>query len=105
MERGSGTAQSTDRTAGKELYLSTCSECHGPHAQGFAQLQSPNLRILEDWYIAAQMEAYAKGWRGTADGTDLPTLWMRSIATHISSPQELAGVIRYIGSIPPAALH
>ncbi len=103
MNVGSSLTPGADAAVGKELYLSTCSECHGTHAQGYTQLQSPNLKILGDWYIAAQMAAYLKGWRGTAEGSDLPTLWMRSIASHIGSPKELAAVIRYIGNMPSAA--
>jgi cytochrome c553 len=99
-----GTVGATDDGKGRELYLSTCSQCHGPHAQGYAQLQSPNLNLLGDWYIAAQIDGYVKGWRGNAEGADLPSMWMRSIASHIGSPKDLADVIHYIGSLQTAGL-
>ncbi len=89
--------------AGEELYRSTCAECHGLHAQGYPQLQAPNLNILDGGYIARQLESFAKGWRGDAEQSDQPAVWMRSIASHISTPRELAEVIQYITSLLPAA--
>jgi cytochrome c oxidase subunit 2 len=103
MDAAAIAVQNLDAAVGKELYNSTCSACHGPRALGFPQLQSPNLRILGDWYVVSQIDAYAKGWRGTAEGTDLPTLWMRSIATHVSSPKDLAAVAHYMEALPAAA--
>jgi len=85
--------------AGKDLYNSTCLQCHGPHAQGFVQLRSPNLTILNDWYISNQLKAYTEGWRGTSDETDLPSMMMRTIASHISSERDIGDVIRYINGL------
>ncbi len=85
--------------SGKHLYNGTCMQCHGPNAQGYEQLQSPNLNLLPDWYIAQQLSHYQSGWRGNSS-SDLPGLWMRSIATHIGSPEELTQVIQYIVTLP-----
>ena len=85
--------------AGSAQYGSTCMACHGQYAQGYAQLLSPNLNIVGGWYIAAQIDAYNRGWRGTAEGQDPPSLMMRTIASHISSRKELDEVIAYIGSL------
>ncbi len=84
---------------GKDLYITTCLQCHGPQARGFVQLRSPNLTILNDWYIANQLKAYTAGWRGTSDSTDLPSMMMRTIASHISSEKDIAEVIRYINGL------
>ena len=80
-----GIAASTAANAGREQYETTCMACHGQHAQGYAQLRSPNLNILGGWYIAAQLEAYNNGSRGAAVGQDLPAAMMRTIASHIGS--------------------
>lgn len=92
------TAHQVGAKAGGELYVSTCAACHGLHAQGYAQLQAPNLNILDSEYISRQMESFDKGWRGDPEQSDQPAVWMRSIATHISSPKELTAVIEYIGT-------
>jgi len=90
------TRTGTNVKAGAEQYNNTCLFCHGQYAQGYAQLHSPNLNILGPWYIAAQIAAYNKGWRGAAEGQDLPALMMRTIASHISSQKELDAVSAYI---------
>ncbi len=89
----------TDVKVGRELYNTTCLFCHGQYAQGYVQLQSPNLNILEPWYISAQIAAYNRGWRGAGAEQDLPTLMMRTIASHLSTQKELDEVNAYIGSL------
>ena len=91
--------KSAEVKVGRESYNTTCLFCHGQYAQGYAQLQSPNLNILEPWYITAQIAAYNKGWRATATEQDLPALMMRTIASHLGSQKELDEVNAYIGSL------
>lgn len=75
-----------DSKHGADLYLSTCAACHGLRAQGYPQLQTPSLNMLDTWYVTRQMEAFNNGWRGDADHSDQPAVWMRS--SHLmSAPQ------------------
>lgn len=92
-----------DMTAAKEVYAVTCAACHGFQAQGYPQLQAPSLQGLGDWYVARQIDDFATGRRGDAEKSDQPAVWMRTIATLITQPKELADVIHYIGSLAPPA--
>ncbi|MEM9623820.1 MAG: c-type cytochrome, partial [Pseudomonadota bacterium] len=54
---------------GAELYASHCATCHGQYGQGAESIYVPDLRILSAWYLQAQLESYAKGWRGGAQAS------------------------------------
>jgi cytochrome c553 len=95
--------QAPGQTAGKLIFRDTCAPCHGLHAQGYPQMHAPSLRILGGWYIERQLDGYAKGLRGNADHAELPAIWMRSIATHISKPRDRADLIDYLNSLAPAS--
>ena len=86
-------------TDGAARYQSTCALCHGQRAQGYPQMQAPNLSILGGWYIDQQLASYVKGWRGDAAHSDIQGIWMRSIATHISTGQDRQAVVAYIESL------
>lgn len=92
-------APTGDRATGKALYLTHCGACHGMQAQGYPQQQSPNLRILQGWYIEAQVRSFQSDWRGATTHSDLPGIWMRSAAANIGDPYQLAAVIAYIDSL------
>lgn len=83
---------------GAARYQSTCAYCHGEQAQGYPQMQAPNLRILGGWYIDQQLASYLQGWRGAEAHADIQGMWMRSIATHIT-PQEQQAVVGFIESL------
>lgn len=87
---------------GRALYQQTCAACHGQQAQGYVQMHTPNLRLLGGVYIQRQLHSYVQGWRGTQPQTDIQGQWMRSIATHITDPAELAAVASYIDSLGAA---
>lgn len=87
---------------GRALYQQTCAACHGQQAQGYVQMHTPNLRLLGGVYIQRQLHNYVQGWRGTQPQTDIQGQWMRSIATHITDPVELAAVAGYIDSLGTA---
>lgn len=90
---------SGDPTAGKSLYDGTCAACHGPQAQGYSQLQSPNLKVLGSDYLIRQMTSYVRGWRGEGSKAELPAVWMHSIANQIVDPTALANVGAYLRSL------
>jgi cytochrome c oxidase subunit 2 len=87
--------------AGKALYADTCAQCHGQHAQGYAQMQAPNLRILGGWYINQQLASYQQGRRGAQAHADIQGMWMRSIASHVSAAQQPV-LVSYIESLGAA---
>lgn len=97
------TPAKSDITTGKVIFDATCSACHGLHAQGYPQLQAPSLQILDSAYMTHQIDSFVKGWRGDTEKSDQPAVWMRSIASHISQPQELESVIQYIGTLSDKA--
>jgi hypothetical protein len=71
-------------------------------AQGYPQMQAPNLRLLGGWYIDQQMASYRQGWRGAEAHADIQGMWMRSIATHINNADEQQALISFIESLGSA---
>ena len=61
---------------GSDLQL--CTSCHGSALQGDEQQAAPLLAGREAWFLAEQMRAFKKGWRGT--GADQSGAAMRAIA-------------------------
>lgn len=55
-----------------------CTSCHGSALQGDEQQAAPLLAGREAWFLAEQMRAFQKGWRGT--GADQSGAAMRAIA-------------------------
>jgi len=103
IDRSRSTRPQGDAKAGQALYEGSCAACHGPRAEGFPQLSTPNLRILPGWYIARQVLGYKKGWRGAPDHAGQPALWMRSVSFHIDEQAELADVVAYLDNLSAAA--
>ena len=92
-------AASAVSPAGAALYQTTCAYCHGEQAQGYPQMQAPNLRLLGGWYIDQQLTSYRQGWRGAQAHADIQGMWMRSIATHINDADEQQAVVGFIESL------
>lgn len=91
---GSGKA-----SEGKDLYIATCSACHGLRAEGYSQLQSPSLRVLASTDLHAQMKSYVNGWRGASPQAEQPAVWMNSIANQIIDETQLAHIAAYIATL------
>ncbi|KGE67606.1 MULTISPECIES: cytochrome c [Pseudomonas] len=89
-----------DRKQGEALYQSTCAVCHGPNAEGYAHLKTPNLRILGDGYIDKQLTNYVRGLRGSDSHADQLGVWMRGISMQIDEAVGRQSIIGYIGSLP-----
>lgn len=88
---------------GEALYQTTCAACHGPKAEGFAHLKTPNLGILDSAYIERQLEHFAQGLRGGEQHADELGIWMRSIALQIANEADRKAIATYIGSQASAA--
>jgi cytochrome c553 len=103
VDRGQSTRPEGDPEAGTVLYRGSCAACHGLHAQGFPQLNIPNLRILQGWYLSRQMRNFQEGRRGAASHADQPGVWMRSVANHVDQHRELDDVVAYIDGLSATA--
>jgi cytochrome c553 len=84
---------------GKELFRTSCASCHGVHGQGYPQMKAPSLKMLGGWYVERQLDSYSKGWRGDSEQADQPAVWMRSIATNVSNPADIAALVHYLDSL------
>lgn len=58
--------------------VEVCTSCHGRALQGDERQAAPLLAGREAWFLAEQMRAFQKGWRGT--GADQGGAAMRAIA-------------------------
>jgi cytochrome c oxidase subunit 2 len=97
------TAGNGDAARGRQRFLSECANCHGLRGEGYAQLSTPDLRLHDAAYLAAQLEAFRRGWRGAsvADGPgDQYGEWMRSVAATITDPQDPADIQAYLATLP-----
>jgi cytochrome c oxidase subunit 2 len=74
-----------------------CTVCHGADLKGNRNIQAPRLSGMEAWYVARQLEAFSKGWRGTHD-SDLPGIEMRPMAEALSAT-EILEATRYVGAV------
>jgi cytochrome c oxidase subunit 2 len=74
-----------------------CTVCHGADLKGNWNIQAPRLSGMESWYVARQLEAFSKGWRGTHE-TDLPGIEMRPMAEALSAT-EIQEVTRYVSAV------
>ncbi|MDH0646963.1 c-type cytochrome [Pseudomonas sp. GD03858] len=85
-------------TQGKALYQGTCAACHGPRAQGFAHLKTPNLRLLDRAYLERQLVAFSDGSRGGEQHASELAIWMRGIALQLHDEQQRRALLDYIAS-------
>ncbi len=73
-----------------------CLVCHGSKAQGNVAISAPNLAILPDWYLTAQLRAFQSDWRGH-QSTDAYSKEMMAVAKSMS-PEEIKRAISFITS-------
>jgi cytochrome c553 len=84
-----------DTVRGRVLYQMACAVCHGPTGrEGRADLKSPPLTPLEDWYQLDQLRKYQSGLRGT-NAADAEGQLMRAVVLSLSE-QDFRDVTRYI---------
>lgn len=93
--RPAGTA-----TAGAATYA-ICAACHGAQGEGNQALNAPKLAGANDWYIRKQIANFQQGLRGT-DPRDTTGVQMAPMARTLATPQMLANVVAYIGTLPDA---
>ena len=88
-----------DAARGAAAYA-PCAACHGARGEGDAALEAPRLAGQADWYLAAQLEAYRAGRRGTHPD-DAPGLRMRPMAALLPEAA-LADVLAHLASLADA---
>jgi cytochrome c oxidase subunit 2 len=79
-------------------HYAACAACHGERGEGNAALRAPALAPQSDWYLAAQLEGYRAGWRGTAPEDELG-MQMRAFAAALPDDAAIADVVAYINSL------
>lgn len=84
-----------DLENGMLLWQERCMECHRYNASGELAFGSPPLTGRQDWYLAAQIQKFKNGQRGTIKG-DVNGAKMVLSSQFIEDEQSLKDVIAYI---------
>lgn len=84
---------------GGDYFNQFCGACHGPAAGGNVALSAPALAGADDWYLAAQLQAFRDGRRGQ-HREDRSGRQMRSMAAVLPGEQAILDVIAFIRSQP-----
>jgi len=90
--------EATDANAGKAVYTTVCTTCHGERAEGNEALGAPQLASLPDWYIHRQLQYFKDGLRGT-HADDERGRTMAPYAKKLVDNQAIADVAAYIESL------
>lgn len=102
-ERASGPSPATlaggDPVMGGDYFNQFCGACHGPAAGGNVALNAPALAGADDWYLAAQLQAFREGQRGQ-HREDRTGRQMRNMARVLPGEQAILDVIAFIRSQP-----
>lgn len=91
-----------DPIVGKAQFNTVCTACHGNKADGIAALHSPRLSGLNDWYVAAQMDQFIHGSRGT-HAADTFGQQMKPMAMTVTDAQTINDIAAYLQSIDNTA--
>ncbi len=92
-------AQDADPASGERLYK-VCAGCHGFEGQGNALVNAPGLAGQADWYLTRQLQNYRKGIRGDKRD-DVHGQTMANMTATLTSDQQVADVVAYIGQLDP----
>ncbi|MEQ9463773.1 MAG: c-type cytochrome [Haliea sp.] len=88
-----------DAAMGGDYFNQFCGACHGPAAGGNVALNAPALAGADDWYLAAQLQAFRSGQRGQ-HREDRTGRQMRNMARVLPGEQAILDVIAFIRSQP-----
>lgn len=84
---------------GKTIFQNVCAACHGPNGEGKAELKSPAIAGLPDWYAKHQLAGFREGRRGH-DPKDAQSFMMAAIAKSLS-PEQTQAVIEHASKMQP----
>lgn len=87
-----------DVARGEQLYQSTCTACHGTEGLGNAELNSPRLVGMTDWYMLDQMQKFRDGRRGSHAEDEIGAQ-MVPFARVLPDEQAVQDVIAYINTL------
>jgi len=82
---------------GKALYT-PCAACHGGSGEGNEALGSPDLRIVNDWYLVTQLENFKNGSRGSHPA-DINGMQMRASVQLLTDDEAIKDVVSYITTL------
>ena len=91
----SGVSQAADSKA----QYASCAACHGQKGEGNKALGAPNIAGMDAWYVKAQLESFAKGYRGTKPG-DTFGAQMRAGSMALTTPADRAGMAAFVAKLP-----
>ena len=87
-----------DTTRGEQLYVQSCSTCHGEDGMGIKELNSPRLAGMTDWYMVTQLQKYRAGLRGD-NADDTFGQQMMPFAKALPDDQAVLEVVAYINTL------
>ncbi len=79
---------------GRALY-DTCAPCHGDDGEGKQDLGAPAIAGMSGWYVAAQLEKFKAGVRGSHPD-DAPGARMRPMARSLERPGDVESIAEYV---------
>jgi cytochrome c oxidase subunit 2 len=86
-----------DADRGKQHY-STCAACHGVDGKGNEALGSPDLTVVNDWYLVTQLKNFRSGARGSHP-SDVYGMQMRASARLLADDDAVNDVVAYIQTL------
>ena len=87
-----------DLNAGRSIYNSSCSDCHGSQGEGFERLFAPALAGLRDTYLIDQFNKFKTMQRGYHED-DKRGRQMRFMSEEVSTVDSLNNVVAYIQTL------
>jgi len=94
------TAGADPESRGKELFQ-LCAQCHGADGLGIPETLAPAIAGQRPWYVAAQLEKFRSGIRGT-HFDDIGGMRMRPMALTLRTEEDVKLITAYVSGLPPA---
>lgn len=85
--------------ADSKTLFASCTACHGQKGEGTRTLGAPNIAGMDAWYIKAQLDSFANGWRGTKPG-DAFGAQMRAASAVLATPADRANMAAFVAKLP-----
>lgn len=89
-----------DMKDGRVVFQNVCAACHGANGEGKAELKSPAIAGLPEWYAKPQIKGFQEGRRGH-DPADAQAFMMAAIAKSLSAEQ-IEAVVAHTAKLPVA---
>jgi cytochrome c oxidase subunit 2 len=99
VKRPARTLRTGDAARGEKIYT-TCAQCHGKNAEGDRAAGGPRLTLLDDWYIARQLQTFISGERGMHPADTFGQQMRAAALPALEHPRAIDDVIAYIATLP-----